>query len=364
MRIVPELRAVHVERHRQGTPAELLFFATNYDLAGTEVPPGIRRTSLFGALWHFRSTAATTLEVPEPLWMRFWPKHAVLALGFRAAGFVRRRRHVVVTYAMENNDIATLVGGRRPVPRPLVRLVALVIGSVARLTLSRICFASPAAQHTYASLPGTAAIEHAVQLELPAPSDDDLPYPTGDCVFVGVLEERKGVLVLLRAWSMVETVVPAARLTLVGPGPLEAEARSWAAASPGSRAVLGRQNRTEAIKVLRRCAVLAAPSQPDGRWREQISLPIKEALAHGLTVVTTRQTGLADWLEAQGHHVLDDFGPGSEQQLALALARALQAPLDREAVRAPLPPSDGRLIADAWLHTPHGVSDNLRGTLA
>ncbi|MGN6409347.1 MAG: hypothetical protein ACTHMH_13430, partial [Curtobacterium sp.] len=138
MRIVPELRAAHIERHRLGTPAELLYLDTNYDLAGTELAPGIERVTVSGALRRFLTTTATTLEVPEPLWMRFWPKHALLAAGFHAAGLLRRRAHRVVTYAMENNDLATLVGGRRRVPGVLVRLVALLVGAVARLTIDRI----------------------------------------------------------------------------------------------------------------------------------------------------------------------------------------------------------------------------------
>lgn len=354
VRIVPELRAVHIERHRLGTPAELLYLDTNYDLPGTALTEGIRRVSTPGALRRFLSTPATTLEVPEPLWIRFWPKHALLAGGFKVAGLLRGRRHRVVTYAMENNDLATLVGGRRGAPRRLVAAAAVLVGAVARLTLDRIAFATAASRSTYEQLPFVRGIEHTVGLELPAPARAVTAAVPLTCVFVGAMEERKGVRALMAAWPAVEDALPGARLVMVGPGPLEAEATAWAAAAPGSRRVTGRLHHAEAGEVLRTATVLVAPSVPDGRWKEQVGLPIKEALAAGLTVVTTDQTGLADWLQAHGHEVVDHRGSSFPDRLARSLVRALRAPLHRSRVHADLPEQDGRLVADAWLHGVRG----------
>jgi len=361
MRIVPELRAAHMERHRLGTPAELLYLDTNYDLAGTPLAAGVQRFTMVGALRRFLRTGATTLEVPEPYWIRFWPKHVALVLGFTAAGVLRRRRHRVVTYAMENNDLATLVGGRRRVPGWVVRAVALLIGGVARLTLDRICFASDAARIAYARLPFLSGVEQRTTLELPRAHDAPVRGEPLSCVFLGVLEPRKGLRGLTAAWSTVEAALPGARLSIVGPGPLQAELEAWAALRPDSRRVLGRLPHGEAGTVLASGAVLVAPSVPDGRWIEQIGLPIKEALAAGLTVVTTDQTGLAPWLDAHGHEVVDADPSGLPERLATALVRALRDPLDRDAVRAALPTRDGRLVADAWLHEPASGSSSDSG---
>lgn len=350
MRIVPELRAAHIERHRLGTPAELLYLGANYDLAGTPVTGGIQRVTIAGALWCFFRTNATTLEVPEPLWMRFWPKHVVLVVGFKAAGALRRRAHRVVTYAMENNDIATLVGGRRAAPAWTVRAVATLVGATARLTIDRIAFASDASRAAYRALPFVDGIEQAATIELPravASTPPDVP-PT--CVFVGAMERRKGVRALIEAWPLVEAEVPGARLVLVGPGPLLDETSAWAAESPSTRTVVGRLPHAEAATILRSATVLVAPSVPDGRWREQIGLPIKEALAAGVTIVTTEQTGLAGWLRDHGHEVVEHAGASFARRLSRALVRVLRAPLDRAQVRASLPETDGRLVADAWLH--------------
>ncbi|MFS0729011.1 glycosyltransferase [Curtobacterium sp. 1P10AnD] len=347
IRVVPELRAAHIERHRTGTAAELLYLDTNYDLAGTELAEGIRRTTLVGALGRFLSTGASTLEVPEPLWVRFWPKHVLLAVGFRLAGAIRGRRHSVVTYAMENNEVRTLVGGRHAVPAWVVSAIALLVGGVARLTIDRIWFATPAARAAYAQLPFIDSVEHSVGLELPAAAAGVDPAVPGACVFVGVLEVRKGVDVLTAAWEIVEERRTDAFLTLIGPGPERDRLQRWAAERPRSRRVLGQLPHRATNEELARASVLVAPSVPDGRWREQVGLPVKEALAAGLTVVTTDQTGLAPWLAEHGHGVVP---PGDPLRLADALLAALAAPLPRDAVRGALPERDGRIVADAWLH--------------
>lgn len=350
IRVVPELRGAHMTRHLTGVPAELLYFSAKYDLAGTDILPGIEHTTLLGAIRRFWSSDARILEVPEPCWLRFWPKQVALAAGFTATGRLRGRRRLVCTYAMENNDFATLVGGRRGAPRALVRAVGWLLGGVARLTLDRICFASEDARRAYREIPFVSPIPSVVTPELPAPITD---APAGDpmhVVFLGALEERKGLRPLMTAWEEVEHRLPGARLTIVGPGPLAAEIEAWAELGQ-CRAFLGAlpHGRTDAI--LRQASVVVAPSIPDGRWREQIGLPIKEALALGRTVVTTRQTALADWLSEHGHHVID-VGPGLEARLARSIVDALANPVPVEATWAALPSRDGRMTGDAWLHRP------------
>ena len=351
LRVVPELRAVHVERHRRGTPAELLYLRAKYDLAGTPLLPGIEKATLASVLRRFASTEATVLEVPEPLWMRFWPRHVALVAGFRLAGLLRRRPHEVCTYAMENNAVDVLVRGDGRAPAILVPVVAALVGAVARLGLDRICYASPSARDAYARLPFVSRIPSALRLELPEATGDPRPAEPLRAVFLGVLEERKGIRQLMRAWPRVEQAVPGARLDVVGSGPLAGEVADWAAGSGASRGVLGRLAHADAQAAVADAAVLVAPSVPEGRWIEQIGLPIKEGLAAGATIVTTRQTGLADWLDEHGHHVVevDDLTALSER-LAAAIESALRSPLPRDEVRRSLPDRDGRLAADTWLH--------------
>lgn len=348
IRIVPELRGAHMARHLTGAPAELLYFSAKYDLAGTDILPGIEHTTLAGAIRRLWSSEARILEVPEPCWLRFWPKQIMLAACFKGAGLLRGRRRLVCTYAMENNDFPTLVGGRRRAPRALVVVVGWLLGSMARLTVDRICYASEDARRAYQVIPFIARIPSVVTLELPAPTTT---APTGDpahVVFLGVLEERKGLRALMAAWDEVERRLPSARLTIVGPGPLAAEIEAWAGLGQ-RRVLLGALPHRETDAILRQASVVVAPSIPEGRWREQIGLPIKEALALGRTVVTTRQTALADWLSEHGHHVID-VGPGLDDRLARAIISALLDPVPLGDTWAALPARDGRMTGDAWLH--------------
>ena len=96
--------------------------------------------------------------------------------------------------------------------------------------------------------------------------------------------------------------------------------------------------------------MVIAPSVPAGRWREQLGLPIIEGLSVGATVVTTTETGLASWLEQQGHTVIPM--PRIAELLARATAHALEHPLSVGDVIGTLPATDTRLEVDRWIHRP------------
>lgn len=352
IRLVPELRAVHLERYERTTPALMLYFDENYDLAGVPVPTEIQKVSLRSLAAVFWSSKAEVLEMPEPLWVRFLPTGAAIAVLFKLTGVVRGRRRLIGTYAMENNTLPRLIGGRRHVPKPIVQVFAVGLGLYMRILVDRLAFASSGAERLYTALPFVSAIDHRTVEELPsALAVDDDSVVAGSALFVGVLEPRKGVRELIAAWEQVEKTNDRAMLSIVGPGPLSEEVENWVAQRPRSRCYLGHRPRTEVLDLLRRAELLIAPSIPYGRWREQIGLPIKEALSIGVTVVTSRQTGLVDWLERHGHPIVDltstSAGVGA---LASAVSGALTAPLDRESVRASLPAVEGRIDSDAWLH--------------
>lgn len=352
IRLVPELRAVHLTRYRETTPALLLYFTENYDLAGEDVPPEIRKVALRDLPGLFWRSECTFLEAPEPLWMRFLPRGAAIVALFKATGLLRGRRRRVGTYAMENNDLPTLIGGRRSVPALAVRLFSTALGLYMRLMIDRIVFASEGSRAVYTSIPGVDAIESTTIEELPtAVESDDADVLALSACFVGVLETRKGILALMEAWERVEQQLPTAHLDVVGPGEHADAVREWVDRAPATRRLLGQLPRHEVLSLLARTQVLAAPSLPDGRWREQIGLPIKEALSNGLTVVTTHQTGLAGWLRGHGHRVVELEGEGSlAGRLSGALIDALTGPLERPLVRASLPAVEGRYASDSWLH--------------
>ncbi|WP_230671377.1 glycosyltransferase family 4 protein [Rathayibacter sp. Leaf248] len=334
----------------------MVYFTENYDLDRENVPDEIQKISLRDVWSLFWRSTSTVLEMPEPLWMRFLPKGAVIAAAFRLTGHLRRRPRTIVTYAMENNDLPTLIGGVRPVPRWVARLFGGALGLYMTVMIDRIAFASEGSRSVYHSIPLVGSIENVTVQELPSASAAiDTTAESGAAVFIGVLETRKGIEVLLDAWELVESASDGARLTIIGPGPLSSRVGAWADESPSTRLYEGRLPRTAVLDRLRDASVLVAPSLPHGRWREQIGLPIKEALAQGLTIVTTRQTGLADWLAQHGHHVVEVEVDESAlvTGLAASILEALRTPLSRSQVRSSLPARQGRYVADEWLHRGH-----------
>ncbi|MFB0833901.1 glycosyltransferase [Arthrobacter halodurans] len=384
IRIIPELRAAHVERNPSLTPARTLYFGRMYDLAG-EPPATFERVRLAPAAWLLLRSDASVLEVPEPLWLRFLPRTAVLVAAWRLGGALaevrggalggtrggRRGGRHVVTYAIENNDPRLLL--RTGIPgRAAAGALAWLIGWWTARNIDRIAYGSAGARAAYAALPGADRVPARTLPELPAPRAAVAPRaaaapsasaaprsaPCGAgaaprAVFVGDLSARKGVPELLAAWERVEPLLLGARLDVVGGGALAADVAAWAAAAPRSRRFRGLLPHDEALRVLGESTVLVAPSRRHGRWREQIGLPITEALALGLTVVTTDETGLADWLRAAGHGVLPSDPPGGPADpgaLADAVVRALREPLPRDRVLGSLPGADARAAADRWLH--------------
>jgi glycosyltransferase involved in cell wall biosynthesis len=353
IRVVPELRQAHVDRLAEMTPAQTIYFDVMYDLVEQPALVLARRLTLLSATRLLLRSRATVLEMPEPLWLRFLPRAVVLSLAWKLGGLRRgdrspKRSHVV--YALENNRLERLLGGDRRVSRPAVLLASLVLGLYVRLFVDRIAYGTAGARDLYHSLPLVKGVPHALVEALPVaaaePASGGVPPRVA---FVGTLDERKGLPFALEAWPAVERAVEGATIAIVGPGLLEPAARAWAAESPSSRKVLGQAERSEVRALLRESRVLVAPSQLEGRWCEQVGLPIVEALAEGCTIVTTQHTGLAPWLDGHGHGVVDD-GPGLVGRLSEEMVRLTTRPLERAGVRSSLPAIDGRIQADRWLH--------------
>ncbi len=150
-------------------------------------------------------------------------------------------------------------------------------------------------------------------------------------LFLGRLEPRKGVDVLLRAWPRIADALPDARLTLAGDGPLRAAAE----AAAGPRLVLaGRPGDAAARRLVAQADLLLAPAP----YGESFGLVLAEALAAGTLPVAAANAGYASVLTGPGAALL--VAPGDPQALAervIALGRdagARAALLDWAAARA------------------------------
>lgn len=333
-------------------PGRTLYFEKKYDLRHAPAGDQFTEVNLLSAIRIVARSQADFLELPEPLWIRYYPKAFLIGLAWRLAGLLRGRSRSVGAYAIENNDVDAILFSDKTIPKWAKSVARLLFGASIKLVYRRLAFGSDGAALAYAQLPFLSRIDSKTILELPAKSSNYVSRaaeaPAG--VFLGRLERRKGIERLMTSWPLVEEELPGAEITIIGDGPLSESVSAWCAERPQSRHYVGSLGHAAALAELRDCSVLVAPSQRDGRWREQIGLPISEALSEGLTVVTTSETGLAQWLDSTGHWVVA-ADPSDSPALIEAIVDALRAPIDRELVVGSLPETLGRVEADRWLNS-------------
>lgn len=349
-RMFHTLRSAYLERAHKLPPATIIYRVKRYDFHDAlAVGLSLVQAGPLRAAWLLARSRVTHLEINEPLMLSSAGGAALAIAGLRVRGFLGGRPVRIVSYAMENASPfarPAAATAKARVRRALHRLQVRFVWS----QLDRIVFATDDARRTYAdALP--APRHRTVSTLIPAlpaacacgqedePRDDRV-------LFLGALVERKGLRLVLDAWPLVTRAFPDARLTVVGKGVLEPLVRDVAEAD-GSVTLSIDPPRDEIHRQLRRSRVLALPSQPTAIWREQVGLPLVEGLAHGCTIVTTTETGLAGWLSTHGHVVIPPATP--ERDLADALIAALRARRSPADVVADLPSVDGRLAADAWM---------------
>ncbi len=354
LRIYASLRTAHLERFREMVPAQVRFHRTRYDydesLADPDAVP--RRATRLGVVAELARRPYRAVEVNEPLMPERWPDLAAQIVAARLRGLLSRRRELVVAYCIGRTDPAEELRRRWRVPARLARpLARLAVGLLVR-GMDRLAFGTAGAMELYAGYVRPARLARVGRLfeALPAPCScraggTDRARPD-TLVFLGAFDERKGITRVMAAWDELTSRGSALRLHIMGTGPLAGEVESWAAGRAEVTLELD-PSRPRIHQVLRDSGALILLSQRVGPWREQIGLPIVEALGHGCEVIASSETGLAEWLRAHGHAVLDPRAePG---QIAEVIATVLGAPRPVAAVLADLPRSDRRIAADAWL---------------
>lgn len=348
-RLYESIRTAHLERAHQLAPAAILYRGRRYDFDvdlahGLEL---IEAGPLKAAVILARSKL-TALEVNEPLMLSSLPATAVALLALAVRRLLGGGRVLVVSYAIGNtNPYEQRVNStwRSTLRTAIERRLAAIVGK----RVDRMAFGTVAARETYRGLLPSSG--RRTEILIPAlPSACSCPHDQirepHRVIYLGDLSVRKGFPVLLAAWPAVRRLDPAARLTIVGKGALTQEALSSAAADSTIEVIIS-PPRDAIHRQLRRAQVLVLPSQSTPTWREQVGLPIVEGLAHGCSIVTTTETGLASWLVEQAHSVL---APGcSPEALGKAIKRQLDVAAPHGDIIATLPELDGRLAADAWL---------------
>jgi glycosyltransferase involved in cell wall biosynthesis len=144
-----------------------------------------------------------------------------------------------------------------------------------------------------------------------------------ELIFVGNRKEKKGMVVLLRAFADVLEERPSATLRLIGRSPTAAEERQWQslAADLGIADAVhfeGPTDRDGVAAALQRASLFVHASP-----RETFGVVTLEALASGLPVVATQSGGISQILEDRR---LGELVPAQDPRM---LARAVLRTLDR-----------------------------------
>lgn len=353
VRFYDQVRTAHLERAHELEPASIVYRARRYDFDATAaegldlVHAGVPRSAML-----VLRSPLTGLEVNEPLDLASLPRTAAVIAAARLRGLLTRSRPVVVSYAIGNLDV---FAAERPARRRtrVRRRVELSLARYVWRRIDRVAFGTEAARTVYTDRfgrrgPSTQTLISALPVACACEEARRQPHRL---IFVGALTERKGLPELLDVWPAVRAAVPGAELVVIGTGALEDEVRRRSAADPSIRLLVD-PPRPEIHLALRQARALVMLSQRRPLWREQIGLPILEALAHGCRIVTTSETGIAGWLAEHGHSVLSPDATAEER--VAALTRMLTVTEDEQAREAceivdSLPGQDGRLAADRWL---------------
>lgn len=353
-------RSVHLRRFSLVQPDHVLLFRQrSYDFYEKEMTGvNAKQLSFFGILASLAKINATIYELNEPMYVRNLLRIYAYILVIRLRAFLAGQPASIVTFAIENSDVDFALAHRfRFLPS---KLVQSCIGTLIRLAgrrFDRIFFGSTGAFELYKrmGIVGPNGVTNiAVKDALAQPCLACTPDKVaGKLVFVGSLERRKGLLALRDAWHHVVSKFPNASLLVMGTGPEENAIREWERECSSVKFIAA-PNREMIHSELSSAKALILFSQREGIWREQIGLPILEGLSHGCEIVTSSDTGIAAWLEANQHQVLRYTA--STNQLASAILEALNSVRSPVDILRSLPVSDVRLDATYWMWGRHDHS--------
>lgn len=140
-------------------------------------------------------------------------------------------------------------------------------------------------------------------------------------LYVGRLDQRKGVSILVKAFITLKNQLPEATLTIAGSGPLANPLREQirVARMDDSVALLGKVADSDLPLLYARHALLVIPSMLEG-----LGLVALEGLASGIPVVATDIPGLQDIIEHRKSGIL--VPSGDSQSMETAMADVLRNP--------------------------------------
>jgi len=139
-------------------------------------------------------------------------------------------------------------------------------------------------------------------------------------VYVGRLNEAKGLRLLMKAWDIFSAdrgepggTAPL-RLVIAGSGPLEDEVKAWAAGRSGVDAV-GLLSREACADLVARARAVVVPSE----WLETFGLVVVEAMAAGVAVIAPAHASFPELVTDTVDGAL--YPPGDAAALAAVLGQ-------------------------------------------
>ncbi|MEH0825335.1 MULTISPECIES: glycosyltransferase [unclassified Micromonospora] len=348
IQVFEQARTAHLDRLALLPNTQLFFRHRSFDFDEAQASKvDATQMSRTAMIWRLAQSTPEVIEVNEPMFLRAWPTIIAAYCGALLASLRSRRRVRIVCYAIENGDAEASFARHFRIAHVISRLLfrLAVNGLVSRV--DGMAFGTEGAAANYSRF---VASRHRLSLATfsplePACSCDDSIESHG-VLFVGALEQRKGVAELMAAWESVTGDLPGVTLTVVGKGQMEDVITEWIRTQPSARLVVDLE-RSDLHHAYRSARVLVLPSLRTPHWREQVGLPIVEALAHGCEIVTTDETGLADWLDRHGHRVVPSELPVGA--LSAAIREAWRSARPRSEILSSLPERDGRNLAAEWL---------------
>ena len=356
-RYYPTARLAHIERLADDRLVDFFYsdHRLDWDESLASSMPNVRQQSAVHIIWSLLTTPYDLIEIPEPLAISLLPRLVLLTVLLRVKKTFGRKSPRFVFYAIENLDQVCKVAARTRFPSWLIRPIVRWSVTAVLSRTHRVAFGTQGARENYESVLSTARRSFASSTELadfealPSPRHSYFEKGAADACFVGALDDRKGIRLVMAAWPLVVAMNAGSTLSILGHGPFEVEVRDFAQRHPEVSFCLN-PSRKSIWEALGRSHCLILPSQRTVLWREQVGLPIVEGLSQGCEIVTTTETGIANWLRKHGHRLVDSGC--SPETLATAIDGALSDKRPFSQILADLPETDSREQADAWLMQP------------
>lgn len=319
MLLTAEVRSALVERLTAGPGPTwpIRYWRTKSDY--TE--PGsadVQRVSFHKTVRLCCSADLRVIEVPEPLYIRYWPQTAALLAFARTWRRVTRRpRLLAATYAIENLEPQSRLKlpsrlRARCLDRAISPLLETLVRKSARRYLDAVAFGSAAAERNYLEVLGLSADGLAVT-RFPEefmrcrlcfdPAEPRAVAPLSGrrrrVLFAGELSERKGLDLLIRAWEASSLGQQGWTLLICGEGPLEPLVREMSETDPSLE--WNTPDRAALHNLYCESRVVVLPSRRVDGWREQAGLSLLEGEAHGCALIVSSESGIADDLRLRAN---------------------------------------------------------------